>query len=586
MSSQPPLGSTPLEGGSLPTGQGVADRLPAPTTARSVGGGILTVLACGLVTAALVAPNTSRLLTPAAFVRVPLEGLLAVGFLLLLPERVRSVASALIGTLLGSLLVVKLFDIGFFTVLARPFDPLNDWELLDDATGFLRESMGPMESVMIVTGVAVLLAGIPVLTVAAVRRIAGAAVRHRGEATSGVAVLGLVWTTCSLAGTHVVPGVPVASRSASILASAKVLAVKAGLDDRRTFSTEIASDPFRHLPADRLLAGLRGKDVLVAFVESYGRDAVENPRIAPGVNAVLDDGTRRLAARGFSARSGFLTSPTAGGGSWLAHTTFLSGLWVDDQQRYRTAVSSDRLTLGGAFRRAGWRTVGVVPGVTRAWPEGRFFGLGTVYDSRNLGYRGPHFGWAPVPDQYTLLAYERLERGRPGPGKPGRGPIMAEIPLVSSHGPWAPLPKMIGWNAVGDGSVYTAMAASGGTADDVLKDTERARPAYQASIEYSLSSLISYVETYGDDDTVVVFAGDHQPAPLITGEDAGRDVPITVVARDRAVLDRTSGWGWDDGLRPGPSAARWPMSAFRDRFLTAFSSSSRSDRPFAGPSLR
>ena len=61
---------------------------------------------------------------------------------------------------------------------------------------------------------------------------------------------------------------------------------------------------------------------------------------------------------------------------------------------------------------------------------------------------------------------------------------------------------------------------------------------YRRSIEYSLNTLISYVETYGDDDLVLVFLGDHQPAPVVTGAGASRDVPITIVARDPAVLDR------------------------------------------------
>lgn len=80
------------------------------------------------------------------------------------------------------------------------------------------------------------------------------------------------------------------------------------------------------------------------------------------------------------------------------------------------------------------------------------------------------------------------------------------------------------------------------------------RTEYRKSIEYTLNTLVSYVETYGDDDTVLVFLGDHQPAPLITGPGASRDVPITIVAKDEAVLDRTSGWGWQDGLRPAKNS--------------------------------
>ena len=50
-------------------------------------------------------------------------------------------------------------------------------------------------------------------------------------------------------------------------------------------------------------------------------------------------------------------------------------------------------------------------------------------------------------------------------------------------------------------------------------------------------------------------------------------MPVTLLARDPAVLDRISGWGWQEGLRPSDGAPVWPMEAFRDRFLTAFSSS-------------
>jgi hypothetical protein len=69
---------------------------------------------------------------------------------------------------------------------------------------------------------------------------------------------------------------------------------------------------------------------------------------------------------------------------------------------------------------------------------------------------------------------------------------------------------------------------------------------------------------------VLVFLGDHQPGPVVAGDGASRDVPITIVAHDPAVLDRVSGWGWQSGMNPSPSAPVWPMQDFRDRFLTAF----------------
>ena len=150
---------------------------------------------------------------------------------------------------------------------------------------------------------------------------------------------------------------------------------------------------------------------------------------------------------------------------------------------------------------------------------------------------------------------------------------MAEITLVSSHAPWEPIPRLINWGDVGDGSVFDGMATADDKPEAILtRNPERVRTDYRTSIAYSLSSLLSYVENYGDDKLVLIFLGDHQPSPIVTGPGASRDVPITIVTRDRAVLNRISQWGWQPGLQPSAQSPVWRMDAFRDRFLTAFGS--------------
>ena len=46
-------------------------------------------------------------------------------------------------------------------------------------------------------------------------------------------------------------------------------------------ATLAAHDPLRGAPGADLLTGLRGKDVIVAFVESYGRIAVQGSAFSP-----------------------------------------------------------------------------------------------------------------------------------------------------------------------------------------------------------------------------------------------------------------------------------------------------------------
>jgi hypothetical protein len=542
----------------LRDGDGPADPPRHRVGWRLAAARVTTVLAFLLVLFALAAPNEPGRLTPGAFLRIPVEGLLGVALVLVLPARVRRVVAALAGVVLGLLAILKIFDMGFSTVLDRPFDPLHDWNFVGAAVEFLTGSIGRPGAIGAMIAAVVLAAAVLAGMTFSTLRLTRVAVRHDTTATGTVAVLGVTWAVCGLIGAQLVPGVPVAA-----LAGDRLLQIRASIQDQKTFAAEIAEDPFHDAPADRLLTALRGKDVVLAFVESYGRSAVSDPRYAPGVGAVLDAGTRRLDAAGFSSRSAFLTSPTTGGGSWLAHSTLLSGLWVDSQRRYDDLVTTGRLTLNRAFQRANWRTVGVMPGVTRDWPEGAFFGYDTVYSAQNLGYRGPRYNWGTMPDQYTLSTFQHAERT-----KKDRPPVMAEIPLVSSHAPWAPVPRLMDWSTVGDGAAFTV---TGDSPDKVWSDPDRVRTEYRRSIEYSLNTLISYMETYGDDDLVVIFLGDHQPAPVITGPATDHDVPITIVTHDKSVLDQISDWHWTPGLKPTPTAPTWKMNTFRDRFLTAFS---------------
>jgi hypothetical protein len=524
-----------------------------------------TALAAALVLVAFLVPNNLAQLTPAAFVRIPLEAIFGMAVLLALPARPRRVAAVLAGVGLGGLTMLKLLDMGFYSVLDRPFDLVLDWVLFANAVEFLHASAGQLAATGTVIGVLLLAVGLPVLTTLAVVRLSRVMVEHRQVATRTALLLGTAWMICVTLGVQVA-GVPVATKNTSAIVHNRLHYVRATLKDQQAFGKESTVDAYSGTPGNRLLTKLRGKDVIVAFVESYGRSAIEDPLMSPRVRAVLEHGTRRLTAKGFSSRSAFLTSPTTGAGSWLAHSTFMSGLWVKDEQRYRTITTRERLTLPEAFGRTGaWRTVSFMPGTTRAWPEGEFYDFDKIYNAHQLGYHGPYFGWSPVPDQFTLAAFERLERARSD-----RQPLMAEIVLTSSHNPWTPTPSMVGWEDIGDGSLFTSIQAAREAAGGGWKDPDQVRTDYAHSVAYSLTSLISYMDTYADDDTVLIFLGDHQPQPSVTRNDPNRDVPISIIARDPAVLDQIADWGWQAGLYPDPKAPVSRMDTFRNRFLTAY----------------
>jgi phosphatidylglycerophosphate synthase len=523
----------------------------------------VTVLALLLVWAALVAPNQPRHINLGAFARLPIELLVIVAVAALLPATPRRLLAVIAGAVLSVLVLVKVLDIGFFTAFDRPFKPLDDSGYVEIGIETLRNAIGRSSADLVVAVAVVLIVALLTLPVLALLRVTRVAAGHRGWALRASMALGVVWVALRVA------GAPVASSSAAALAVDEVRAVRAALADPAALAREIAHDRFRGTPGHRLLTDLRGKDVLLVFVESYGRIAVQESSLSPRIDAALDRGAAQLRAAGFSSRSAFLTSPTFGGLSWLAHSTLQSGVLVDGQRRYDQLVRNDRLTLTRAFKRAGWRAVGAMPGNRRAWPEGStFYHYDAVYDRRNFGYRGPGFGVAPMPDQYTLLALQRRELA-----KRHRAPLFAEVDLISSHAPWTRIPRLISWGDVGDGSIFKRLPAEESTKASLFGDAERARAAYGRSIGYSLNTIFSFVQRYGHDNLVLVVLGDHQPATVVTGQGASHHVPISVIAHDPKVMDRIAGWRWQDGMSPSPQAPVWPMETFRDRFLTAFGSS-------------
>lgn len=529
---------------------------------------VVTALAALLVLVALLTPGDIARLVPQSGLRIPFEVLVALVVAVLLPRWARLVAAWIAGVVLGLMLVLTLFDLGFSVAIARPFDPARDAVLLGNAYDFVAETSGPVVGVVVAVLATLLGVALLVGTGGAVARLARIAADHRSGALRLAGVLAVAWMVAWTLSAQLLPGVPVASRDVSIRAVDRAVAIGDGVRDQQAFEREASVDAYRDVPGDRLLTALRGRDVVIVAVESYGLSALDDPEMAGPVRAVVADGERRLGAVGYGARTGVLTSPVAGGGSWLAHATLLSGLWIDGEQRHTDLTSSSRLTLSRAFHEAGWRTVAVQPGTTGPWPEAAFFGLDRAYTHDDLGYRGPRFSWSPMPDQYLFSAFDRLERG------PGAPPTMAELVLTSSHGPWAPLPRTVPWDAVGDGSVFGPEEPQQSFQSIVTTNSAEVRDDYRRSIEYTLSTLYDWAERQAvqrpDRAPVLVVLGDHQPSPVVTGPTANRDVPISIVSRDPAVLAAVDDWGWSDGLTPDPGAPAWRMDTFRDRFLDAY----------------
>ncbi|MEQ3553235.1 CDP-alcohol phosphatidyltransferase family protein [Pseudonocardia nematodicida] len=536
---------------------------------RALGAGLLTAACAALVGALLLVPADPVGIGWPAFARLPVEIVVGAAVLAVAPGRSRPVVAVVAGLLLAAIGLSAALDAGFLLAQDRPFNPVSDWSLLLSGRDFVATTAGGTVATTLVVVVVVAAVGLVAASAGAVVRLGRIAARHRRTTLRGAAVLGAAWMVL-FALAEGPAGRTVAAAEGANRLHDRAVQVPAALEGRRAFAASVGEDPRAERPEDQLLSALRGKDVVIAYVESYGRTAaVADPGMVERIGPVLDEGERALGDAGFSSRTGFLTAPITGGGSWLAHATLSSGLWIDSQPRNQELLASDRMTLPRAFADAGWETAAVKPGTTQPWPEGTdFFGFQRIHGPDGLDYAGPPFSWSPMPDQYALEVFTRREYARAD-----RGPLMAEIALTSSHAPFTPIPPLLPWGTLGDGSVFEPHATEQRTLESVLAgDPADLLDDYLDSVGYSLETTLDWVERYGDDDLVVVLLGDHQPGQIIVGPDAGQDVPISVLTRDDAVLDRVEReWGWNPGLRPEADAPVWGMDEFRDRFLDTFS---------------
>ncbi len=466
----------------------------------------------------------------------------------------RSVAGLLLRgavTLILTLVtVLKVADLAMLESLGRRFNPVADLPLIDASVRLIAGSLGPWQAAGAVLAALVAMALIAVGTWWAM----GVLMRRAPR--------------------------PWWARGASLAASAGGIALLTAMPpptaayaaERAQLSARTVTElrQFREQALQDTLAGLQDplalidRDVLVIFLESYGRTSFDTPFFADAHLPRLRQGQQALQDRGLAMASGFLTSPTHGGQSWLAHATLANGLWVNDQTRYQAAIASGRRTLFHHAADAGFRTAAVMPAIVRPWPEASTMGFQRILAAPDLGYRGQPFNWVTMPDQFTLAATDRLLRDGSDPRR-----LFAQIALISSHAPWTPVPWMLPWEDLGDGTEFDAMAQAGDPPNVVWRDRDRVRAQYRDTVDYTLQAVLDYATRQGDDAPLIMMVGDHQAATPI-GLDDRREVPIHVIGPPDLVA-RTDGWGLTRGLIPEPGSPAIPMDALRDKFMRNFS---------------
>jgi MFS family permease len=311
----------------------------------------------------------------------------------------------------------------------------------------------------------------------------------------------------------------------------------------------------------------RRPSIYIFIVESYG-EALYSDEDFSSFRRVARESEERLREAGFTVRSRLITAPVFGGSSWMSDMALLCGVRVFNQQRFEGLSTTNLRCMSHLLGEAGYRTVLATPNTTRIeYKSTGFLKFDQVFFRGNFEYKGPRIGWGFMPDQYMVQFVHEREISK----KKADEPLFVTLVLTNSHHPWSKIPRYIeDWSTIGDGKIYEKRPIQ--QFRNTFVGGDQMKPAFLQSIEYSWKVVMEYLLRTLPDDTLIVIYGDHQPRkPVADMETASWDVPIHVLSRDPALVERFASQGYVPGMTPGPNQPKAGSESFLLHLFKAFS---------------
>lgn len=471
------------------------------------------------------------------------------GLVYLLPDRYRlNSATTILAVIYSTLAFLVLVDALLRESLGRGLNLYLEAGLLGAGWNLLKSNLGGVMAALAILLLVGLLAGVGWLFRLSLERLRHHSPRNVGKPLLLIAGLAVAGTATSLVGS---PALAFVANQASLVTHTH--------QATGAFAEQLRNQP-KAGQHPQPLTSLAGKDVILGFLESYGISTLTDDRYRVMIDQRLESMAQELDSAGLTVVTGRLQSPIQGGQSWLGRLSVLSGQSVHNQLAYETLLSSNYPTLIDDFRHTGHKTMAVMPAITQAWPEGQLLRYEHIYDYDNMDYQGPSFNWVTMPDQYTWHWFQELREETPEP-------LFAELALISSHAPWVPtLPVLEDWEGIGNGQEFERWKGAGETPVSLWQDADRVRDHYAKAIDYTLAVASGFAARYVEENSLLIILGDHQPAPLITGENASRDVIVHIISGDPALVEPFLSDelpGFQLGTRPDLQTAGAPMNSFR-----------------------
>ncbi len=296
-------------------------------------------------------------------------------------------------------------------------------------------------------------------------------------------------------------------------------------------------------------------NIYLLFIESYGTVATESDDLRTDYRKQMTEIQGRLENKGFSMASTYSISPIKGGRSWLAFTSFMSGIKVENQVQFNDLIQRNfnYPHLVRYFNQQGYQTYRLssisnvnADSLIPYARTNRYWGFDEWWTYQDFEYEGFQYDvLGGIPDQYSLGYYRHKI------SKEERAPKLMFFITMGSHVPWyTPPPLLDDWQALNKQQPGKVLSLVG-------SDLDR----YRAAIQYQLELICRFIESE-ESNSIFILIGDHQPPGMefqIVDKTEVAATPLHLISKDSSLI---TGF-YEAGLQKGMLVERERLNYIR-----------------------
>ncbi|MFB6097522.1 MAG: sulfatase-like hydrolase/transferase, partial [Salinibacter sp.] len=344
----------------------------------------------------------------------------------------------------------------------------------------------------------------------------------------------------------------------------------------------------------------RRPPIYLFMVESYGTVLNDHPALRGPFRSLLRRTDSVFAAEGWHRATARCAVPVRGGRSWLSIASLFTGVRVKHQllyNRFQDAALHSDTTIPHLVRfldQQGYRTIALQPFTFErpGLPVHNLYDFDTTIYRKDLNYRGPDYGLANAPDQYSLHYTHETYLA------PAQQPFFLFFETVDSHSLWnyglPPYPD--DWRQFNaqtrahrsphpDSASFPPVFLPDSITAPIIYD-QPTHLRYLRHVAHEWRVLREYLTAKAPPGSLVLLMGDHQPPLLDTNSST---VPLHVLSTDSTLVDLAQRHGFTAGLQPTGESARLRQEglySFLVHLLAAYDRPGAAAAPTALPPLK